>query len=191
LRGALTAGQGRDAERTRGAFSCLCKPFGRMLFRGTCNHLLLLGRNTCKMAPYIFLRLVVSITRAFFSVVYFVQRYAKNKTHWQKALGRWTKEYTIRSSIGSPDIRVSHASASTHQLTHLSIFDGAHWEQHRFASGPHPDPDLRPQRHPSTLTFMVNHTYMSPLLLLRISRLLTHRACHKRIWLYHSADVRH
>jgi hypothetical protein len=59
------------------------------------------------MAPYILLKLAVTTIRIGFAILQFIQRYFQYETDWQKAWGRWTREYTIGSSIGSPDIRVS------------------------------------------------------------------------------------
>lgn len=60
------------------------------------------------MALYIFvLKLVVMTVRGLFAITYFMQGHSKHKPEWQKAWGQWAKEYAIRSSIGSPEIRAS------------------------------------------------------------------------------------
>lgn len=64
------------------------------------------------MTSYILLKLAVTINRIIFAILQFVQRHFKYETDWQNAWGRWTMEYTIRSTIGSPDIRVSSTARS-------------------------------------------------------------------------------
>lgn len=60
------------------------------------------------MLDYLQLRALVSVVRAVNSFFGATRRHLQYQTDWEKAWGQWTKEYTIPSSIGSPDIRVRY-----------------------------------------------------------------------------------
>jgi len=78
------------------------------------------------MTSYILLKLSVTIIRIFVAIGQFIQHTFKYETEWEKSLGRWAKEYTIRSSIGSPDIRIRVWSPPRTSTTKIPVHINFH-----------------------------------------------------------------